>query len=570
MAIAKKWLPTAAPDIDLVLHLKEEIGISSELATLMAQRGITNYKNAEAYFNPNADQLHDPFTMKDMDVAVERIRQAIEHEEPILFYGDYDVDGTTSVSLMMLYFKAFYNNIHFYVPDRQKEGYGISLTGIDFAKDNGFSLVVALDCGIKANHAIDYANDKGVDFIICDHHTPGEELPKAVAVLDPKRADCQYPYKELSGCGVGFKLISAFHKKWQPEAPNPLEFVDLLAVSIASDIVPLTGENRVLSYLGLQKLNDNPLEGLATMIRLIGFKGKYNVTDVVFKIGPRINAAGRLKHAQFAVELLIGKEKGSLDDLAQEIDTLNKERRTIERGITAECLEILEGYNPSAKSTVVYGEHWHKGVIGIVASKLVEQYYRPTVVFTKSEEGLATGSARSVEGYNLYAAVNACAHLLEQFGGHKAAAGMKIKIENIPAFRDAFEKAVSDTITADELIPKAHYDLELNASRVGWKFYNSISRLGPFGPENHRPRLVSRKVRPTNVKVVGADHLKFALVEDQRYVDCIAFGQAHYIDMLREEELVDICYSLDVNEWQGNSFLQLDIKDIKPTELHEA
>lgn len=570
MAIPKKWLPTAIPDIDLVLHLKEEIGISTELATLMAQRGITSYKSAETHFNPDESQLHDPFSMKDMDKAVQRIERAIENEEGILFYGDYDVDGTTSVSLMILYFSAFYPNIHFYVPDRQREGYGVSLEGIDFARDNGFSLIVALDCGIKANDAVAYAKEQGVEFIICDHHTPGDKLPEAVAVLDPKRADCQYPYKELSGCGVGFKLISAFHEKLAPEAPNPLEFVDLLAVSIASDIVPLTGENRVLSFLGLQKLNDNPLEGLATMIRLIGFRGKYNVTDVVFKIGPRINAAGRLKHAQFAVELLIGKEDGSLEDLASEIDSLNKERRTIERGITAECMDLLENYNPKAKSTVVYGEHWHKGVIGIVASKLIEKYYRPTVVFTKSEDGIATGSARSVEDFDLYSAVNACAHLLEQFGGHKAAAGMKIKLENIDAFREAFEKAVSETITDDQLIPKAHYDLELEASRVGWKFYNSISRLGPFGPENHRPRMVSRNVKPVNVKVVGADHLKFALVGEQRYVDCIAFGQAHYIDLLREEELVDICYCLDVNEWQGNSFLQLDIKDIKPTKLHEA
>ncbi|MCB0736953.1 MAG: single-stranded-DNA-specific exonuclease RecJ [Bacteroidetes bacterium] len=564
---AKQWKPTKAPDPELVLNLQQSIGIKKHLAYLMAQRGITTYQEAEQYFNPSIEQLHDPFLMMDMAKAVNRIMQAIEANESILFYGDYDVDGTTSVALMMLFFGAFYPNIHFYVPDRKTEGYGISLKGIDFAADNGFSLVVALDCGIKAVDAMNYANEKELDFIICDHHNPGDELPNAHAVLDPKRIDCIYPYKELSGCGVGFKLLQALKVK-KNEWPDPFQFIDLLAVSIASDIVPLTGENRVLAFEGLRKLNTKPSAGLATMMKHTGFNGPYTINDVVFKLGPRINAAGRLKHAQYAVELLIGQKGIETEELSAQINRINQDRRNIERSITAECISMLSDLPTENKTVVLYDNDWHKGVIGIVASKIVEEVYKPAIVLTKTSDTYATGSARSVEGFNLYEALVKCDSFLEQYGGHKAAAGMTIALDKIGEFKNAFEKAVTDLITPEQQIPKLYYDVELIPADISMSLYKTIHRLGPFGPDNHRPRFMLRNVHLRNAQALGSDlsHLRFTVFNGKQQIKGIAFGKGQFIEMASAGHKFDLCFCLEINEWQGNRSLQLDVKDLKLAE----
>lgn len=560
----KCWNAKSLPEPDIVLELMQSIGVGKTLACLMAQRGIQDYAKAKEYFNPSLLQQHDPYQMKDLHKAVERLQKAVENEEPILFYGDYDVDGTTSVALCYLYFKQFYEYIHFYVPHRQKEGYGISQQGVQFAIDNHFGVMVALDCGIKAHNAIAFAAENHLDVIVCDHHEPGDKLPPAFAVLDPKRPDCQYPYKSLSGCGVGFKLLVALHQKLAGYAPKgPEHFVDLLAVSIACDIVPVTGENRILASAGLAKLNQEPLPGLAAMKAQIGYNEPYTITDVVFKIGPRINAAGRLEHAQKAVELLIGQDADQNEEQSAQIHQLNQDRRSLEKTITAECLAMMEDYNPEAVSTVLYSSDWHKGVIGIVASKIIEYFYRPTIVLTQSGDDVATGSARSIPEFDLYDALNDCDSLLEQWGGHTAAAGMTLKIDNIPAFREAFDNAVRKRLTKDLLVPKMTYDLELPIAELSWRFFNTVKRLGPFGPSNLRPRFVSKKVEPLKMRVVGAEHLKFTVFNGSQHIDCIGFGLGHWFEEYDTDDIWDICYCLDTNQWQGNTFLQLDIKDIR-------
>jgi len=567
-SMEKQWLRRNIPDEGLVEVLREKIGISSVLASLMAQRKLENFETAKKYFNPHTNQLHDPFLMKGMHEAVERIKQAMVLEEKILFYGDYDVDGTTSVSLISLFFQE-YPHTSYYIPSRQNEGYGVSAQGVDFAHENGFSLIIAMDCGIKASEQVRRAKELGVDFIICDHHTPGEELPEAVAILDPKQEDCPYPYKELSGCGLTFKLCCALSQHCELLKSDPFQFIDLVVVSIASDIVPVTGENRVLAHFGLNKLNSKPLPGIERLKEMAGYTKSYTVTDVVFKLGPRINAAGRISDAKQAVELMVGNEPESLDKIGVQVNHYNDTRRQIEQQIIDDCLEKVkqDESHQQAVSTVVYGENWHKGVIGIVASKLVDAFYKPTVVLTKKDKGFAVGSARSVEGFNLYRALKECDFMFEQFGGHQAAAGLTLPISEIENFQTAFDDVVRSMILPDMLVPKVWYDSEIALSSINWSFYNTLERMGPFGPENMRPTFVSRNAKPESIKVIGQKHLKFKLNSAIGSIDCIGFNFGHVFEKLKPNSLTDICYMVEVNEWQGDKFLQLNIKDLK---IHEA
>jgi single-stranded-DNA-specific exonuclease len=565
----KQWLRRNIPDEGLVQMLMDRIGISSVLANLMAQRGLADFEKAKTYFNPDHTQLIGPFVMKDMEKAIDRISEAIKQNEKILFYGDYDVDGTTSVALMVLFFKDVYPNTGYYIPDRHKEGYGISTAGIDYAANNGYSLIIAMDCGIRAIEKVEYAKEKNIDFIICDHHTPGEKIPDAIAVLDPKREDCRYPYKELSGCGITFKLCSAMFLKGFKK--NPFQFLDLVAVSIASDIVPITGENRVLAHFGLKKLNEQPIAGIAQLKKVAGYNKDYSITDVVFKLGPRINAAGRLDHATKAVELLVGTEADEIEEIGKRINDLNISRRGLEQEIVNEAIEQVknDSLNTDSVSTVVFGEGWHKGVVGIVASKLVDEFYKPTVVLTKSDDGFAVGSARSVEGYNLYNALNECSFLFEKFGGHKAAAGLTIAIDKIEDFKAVFDDVVRSTIQPEQLIPKQWYDAEISTTSINWTMYNTLERMGPFGPENMRPTFVSTNVKLFNPKIIGEKHIKFSINNPTGNIDCIAFNFAKLFAPLKANLAADICYTIEPNEWQGNRFLQLNIKDLKPI-INEA
>ncbi|MBI1184675.1 single-stranded-DNA-specific exonuclease RecJ [bacterium] len=561
----KQWLRRNIPNEEQVEELMQAIGVNSILATLMAQRNLVGFDEAKKYFNPHFSQLHNPMLMRDMNRAVERINAAVAAHEKIMFYGDYDVDGTTSVALIYLYFKELYTHTCYYLPDRQNEGYGVSMQSIDFAASQNVGLIIAMDCGIKATEQVAYARSKGIDFIICDHHTPGEKLPEAVAVLDPKRSDCEYPYKELSGCGITFKLLCALSTESENLRGNPFSFIDLVAVSIASDIVPLTGENRVLAHFGLNKLNTEPIAGLERLKQIAGYVKPYDITDVVFKIGPRINAAGRLKHASMAVELLIGNEVGDLTEIGKEIDQLNNTRKELEQTTVETCIYEVgnDTQHQGRCTTVVFGQDWHKGVIGIVASKLVETYYRPTVVLTQSGNGLATGSARSVEGFDLYEALHECAQYFSKFGGHKAAAGLTMPIENIAAFKEKFDAVVASKIEEDTLVPKLWYDTELSLSHINWNLYRNIERMGPFGPHNMKPTFVSRNVRLEHARIIGQKHLKFSVKTAGSQLECIAFNFGYVFDLLKNASTTDICYTIEVNEWQGNSFLQLNIKDLK-------
>ena len=478
------WIIKPDGDADKVKKLAKEINVSQTIANMLVQRGIESYDTAKAFFRPELEHLHDPFLMKDMDVAVERLYSAMNKGEKILIYGDYDVDGTTSVALMYSFLKETYSKLDYYIPDRYTEGYGISNKGIDFAAENDFSLIIALDCGIKAVEKIDYANSKNVDFIICDHHTPGDKIPDAVAVLDPKRVDCDYPYKELSGCGVGFKLIQALTLKNKLNDESLWDYLDLVAVSIASDIVPVTGENRVLAYYGLIKLNESPRLGLKSIIDVAQLTNKQiTISECVFKIGPRINAAGRIQSGKSAVELLIAKEKDFAWRMSRDINNLNVTRQDLDKQITDEALKMIAESEDwqNSKSTVLYKEGWHKGVVGIVASRVIEHYYKPTIILTRSN-GMATGSARSVAGFDLYKAIDSCSDLLENFGGHMYAAGLTIKPENLEKFRTKFETEVAKVITPDQLIPKVKIDAEIKLADITPKFYSIIKQFAPFGP----------------------------------------------------------------------------------------
>jgi single-stranded-DNA-specific exonuclease len=525
-------------------------------------RGITTFEDAKLFFRPEISHLHDPFLMKDMQKAVDRIELAIAKKEKILVYGDYDVDGTTSVAMMYSFLKKQSVKIEYYIPCRYEEGYGVSLKGIDYAEENNFTLIIALDCGIRAVNQVDYANKKGVDFIICDHHNPGEKVPNAVAILNPKQSDCNYPYKELSGCGVGFKLIQAFSDKNDILFSEIIEYLDLLTVSIGADIVPMTGENRVFSFLGLQLINKSQRIGLKALMEVANKTKDVTITDVVFGVAPRINAAGRIEHAKKAVEILVETDSAKAKLFADKIEENNITRRGLDQSITKEALEMIDD---TKKSTVVYSENWHKGVVGIVASRLIENYYKPTIVLAE-KQGMLTGSARSVHDFDLYAAISKCAHLCEKFGGHKYAAGMSIKKENLAQFIEEFEKAVSETITEDQLRPKINIDKVIDIDAVDDKLYRIIKQFAPFGPQNLSPIFVSKGVVDNGYgKQVGEDksHLRINAKKSSNSIAGIGFGMGNLFEIIKDNQAFDVCYSIDENEWNGRKSLQLRLRDLK-------
>ena len=569
----KKWIIKESGDNAVVRHLAGALGVTESLANLMVQRNITSPDEAYAFFNPSMDYLHDPFMMKDMNIAVERLSSAIKKNERILVYGDYDVDGTTAVALVYSFLREQGSNVEYYIPDRYKEGYGVSFQGLDTAYRNKCKLVITLDCGIKATEKIQYARTKGLDVIICDHHYPGDEIPKALAVLDPKQPGCSYPYKELSGCGVGFKLIHAYSKIQGIPFSAITHYLDLVAVSIASDIVPITGENRVLAYFGLKQLNESPRTGLKEIIREAEVCKALTIEDVVFKIGPRINAAGRMETGSRAVELLISNDIKLAAGISKEINSYNIERRSVDRVITNEAMRMIseDQSTVNAKTTVLYNPSWKKGVIGIVASRLIETYYRPTVILTESN-GFATGSARSVQGYDLYQAIEACSDLLESFGGHMFAAGLTLKKENIQPFIERFEQYVNSTITEDQMLPRIFIDTELSFSEINDEFFRVMNQFQPFGPENMSPIFVSRNVFDSGTgRMVGSsgEHLKLDLCQETgtlRTIPAIAFSQANHFEYIKAGNPFDICYSVEMNEFRGVKNLQLNIRDIKTKE----
>jgi single-stranded-DNA-specific exonuclease len=563
----KRWVQAIQGDKGTTELLAQKLNIDKSLAQILVQRDISTFDQAREYFRPDMTRLHDPFLMKDMDKAIERIDKAFKQTEKILIYGDYDVDGTTSVALAFSFFSQFTDRIDYYIPDRHKEGYGISTEGIDYAHANGFSLIIALDCGIKSNDKIAYANTLGVDFIICDHHLPGDDLPAAVAVLDPKRKDCPYPFKELAGCGIGFKLAQAYCLRHELPAAQYECYIDLVMVSIAADIVPVEDENRILAYHGLVKLNKNPCRGLKALMDIAGKDKDYTLTDVVFTLAPRINAAGRMDHANQSVKMLLCTEDSLALEQSVWINLQNTERKTSDQSITTEALELIGECDVliHKKTTVVYHESWNKGVIGIVASRLIEKYYRPTVVLTKSN-GLLTGSARSVAGFDLYEALLGCKDLLVQFGGHKFAAGLTMKAEDIDAFSERFESIVAATITEDMLSPEIGIDNEISLSQIDGKFQRIIAQMAPFGPHNMAPVFVSHQViLAGRLSVVGTKHLKLSIKQQNSAIfDCIGFGLAEeYEQLLHSSQPFSICYTIEENVWKEQKRLQLNIKGIK-------
>jgi single-stranded-DNA-specific exonuclease len=562
----KRWAVLPDADQEEVKNLAAALNIDPILSTLLIHRGITSYDEAKLFFRPDDRHLHDPFLMAGMEQAILRIEAAMATKEKILIYGDYDVDGTTAVSLVYSFFKKYYDNLEYYIPDRYLEGYGISTKGIDYAADNNFKLIIALDCGIKSVDKIAYANTKSVDFIICDHHLPGDILPAAVAILDPKQSHCQYPFKELSGCGIGFKLIQAYAEKNNIPFSEVECYLDLVAISIACDIVHITGENRVLAHLGLTKINNNPCIGVKTLMEVAGRGTFYTISDVVFLLGPRINAAGRIDDAKHAVELLIATEENIAKEKSELINVKNTERKGHDVSITDEALgmidrdEVLIG----KKSTVLFNENWHKGVIGIVASRLTEKYYRPTIVLTRSN-GHVAGSARSVLGYDLYEALCGCSDLLIQFGGHKYAAGLTMHPENIEAFAKRFEEVVSATIKPEQLIQQIQIDAELRLSQVEPKFFRILNQFAPFGPENMAPVFISKNVYVSGyASLVGSNHVKMMVMqEDSAMFDCIAFNHGEYLPKLVKDAPFDMCYTIEENVWKERRTMQLNVKGIR-------
>ena len=542
--------------------LSKELDVNKIVVHLLALRGIKTFEEAKHFFRPKLSHLHSPFLMKNMQIAVARIETAISKNQKILIYGDYDVDGTTSVAMMYLFLKKHTKNVDYYIPCRYKEGYGISLTGIDYAYKNNTSLIIALDCGITAINQIDYANKRGVDVIICDHHTPKNKIPKAVAVLNPKQFDCNYPYKELSGCGVGFKLIQAYCINNDISFDLIIEYLDLLVVSIGADIVPMTGENRVFAFYGLMQINSNPRVGLKALIDIASRKNSLTIADLVFGIAPRINAAGRMDHAKKAVEILVEQDFDKAKLFAFEIEKYNKARKNLDQSITGEALKMID---ENKKSTVVFSEKWHKGVLGIVASRLIESYYKPTIVFAE-ENGLLTGSARSVHDFDLYKAISECSCFCEKFGGHKYAAGLSIKKENLEAFIEAFEIAVSQRITEDQSCPKIEVDMEIDINDVDKKLFRIIKQFAPFGPLNLSPIFISKAVVDNGYgKKLGFDksHLKININTIRESIPAIGFGMADSFDKIKDSQAFDICYSIQENEWNGKKKLQLILADVK-------
>ena len=563
----KRWSLQEDVDRGVIGLLSLQLGVKPLLSRILYLRGIKTWEQAKDFFRPELSQLHDPFLMNGMDVAINRIESAIKQNEKILIYGDYDVDGTTAVALVYSFFKSHYNNLEFYIPDRYLEGYGISFKGIDYAHDNDFKLIIALDCGIKSIDKIDYANEKGVDFIICDHHLPGETIPNAVAVLDPKMETSKYPFNELSGCGIGFKLIQAFAQRNNILETSLVAYLDLVAVSIAADIVPIYGENRILAYYGLQVLNNRTRKGFDAILKLAAFTKKMTISDIVFTIAPRINAAGRIASGNTAVELLISDNPADALSSSEEINNTNSERKTLDQSITKHAFSMIEEEkdNYLKKSTVLYHPDWHKGVVGIVASRLTEKYYRPTVVLTSSN-GMATGSARSVKDFDVYKAIEACSDLLEQYGGHKYAAGLTLKTVNIQLFIEKFELIVSQTIEEHLLTPEVEIDAEIKLVDLDAKFLRILKQLAPFGPGNMSPVFLARGVKDKGyARVVGNNHLKLDIYQDDIKFSfpAIAFNAGEKYEQLLEKSAFDICFTVEENEFNGNVTLQFNIKDIK-------
>ena len=571
MLTEKKWILKEGFDESTVRQLSSELGVDPVLAQLLVQRGVHTFEQARSFFRPNLNDLHDPFLMTDMDKAVERVRKAVDLKEKILVYGDYDVDGTTAVSLVYSFLRRLTSQIDFYIPERYDEGYGVSYKGIDWAAENNFKLIITLDCGIKANEKVEYARGKGIDMIICDHHLPENEIPKAVAVLDPKREDCNYPFDDLSGCGVGFKLVQAYSQRYDIPFETLIPLLDLLVVSIASDLVSVTDENRVLAHFGLKQLNGNPRVGLLAMIHLSGLEPTHlSIDDIVFKIGPRINAAGRMESGRMAVELLTAKDEETAIRIGTEINEHNNERKNIDRRITQEALEMVRSGNclSSGNATIVYNPQWHKGVVGIVASRLVEAFYKPTIVFTRSQEGLVTGSARSVHGFDLYDAIESCSDLLENFGGHLYAAGLTLKEENLMTFCQRMEKSISKAIIPEMQTPVVDVDARLNFSQITPKFLRILKQFQPFGPGNSAPVFLTENVYDNGMgRKVGAEggHLKLELIQESHpyhHISAIGFNMAAFFDHIKAGNPMDVCYSIVENYYRGAANTQLRIKDM--------
>ena len=565
----KRWILKEIPDIEKSKNLASQLNVDEVLSSLLLQRGITTFEEARSFFRPTIDDIHDPFLMKDMDLAVKRIDKAFQQNEKILIYGDYDVDGTTSVSLVFDFLSTVYSNLDYYIPDRYAEGYGISQIGIDWAKENGFTLIISLDCGIKSIDKIDYASTLGIDFIICDHHLPGDELPKAVAVLDAKRKDCNYPYKELCGCGVGFKLMQALCQFKNYNTDPLFDYLDFVAIAICSDIVPITGENRAMVYLGIQLINKKPKPGIQALTDISGYKKIRDVSNIVFGMGPRINAAGRIAHAKAAVKLLISKTPEEALLLAANLNEKNSTRKDFDSSITEEAVNMIRNDEclAEAKSTVLYKEDWHKGVIGIVASRCIEKFYRPTIILTKSGNHVA-GSARSVAGFDVHAAISDCAEYLDQFGGHMYAAGLTLKAENIEAFRQKFEKVVASSILPDQLIPQIEIDRKIKLDQVTYKFYKILKQMAPFGPQNMQPLFVCEGLKDDGRgRLLKDQHLKLFLKQgDSAVYEAIGFGMPQHFERIKKGDNFNLCFSIEENEYNGVKSLQLQIRDIKFTE----
>lgn len=583
--MTNRWVLKEQGNKEIIRLLIDQLAVGENIANLLAQRGISSYDEAKDFFRPSLDQMHDPFLMKDMDLAVKRITQAIQNQERVLIYGDYDVDGTTAVALVYSYLKKYFKKrIEFYIPDRYSEGYGISIKGIDHAADQGFNLVIALDCGIKAVEKIDYATRRNVDFIICDHHRPGDSIPQAVAVLDTKRPDCNYPFKELSGCGVGYKLISALAETLNDDQVELNSYLDLVAISIAADIVPITGENRIMAYYGLKLLNASPRPGIEAVLKYSNINKRESmdekrglflnreltISDLVFLIGPRINAAGRIDTASDSVRLMLAEKMSHAEKLASAINDLNTERRNLDNNITEEALAMIESNEllKNTKSTVLYNENWSKGVIGIVASRLTDNYYRPTIILTRSGD-LITGSARSVKNFDVYDAIDHCSDLLEHFGGHKYAAGLSLKSSNLDEFKKRFEEYVTKTIDETTLIPEIEIDADIGFNELTPKFMRILKQFAPFGPGNMSPVFRTDGVKDTGrSRIVGKNHLKLELEQENfpgMAFSGIAFQQGDHFEWIKSGKPFSICYHLEENEWQGKVSLQLNVKDIRPT-----
>lgn len=563
-----RWLIKPRPSHPDVLRLAAELQIPLPLATILLQRGVSNRNEAAAFFNPSLNDLHDPFLMRDMDKAVDRIQRALGDGEKILVYGDYDVDGTTAVALVYSYLRALGADCGYYIPDRYKEGYGVSFDGVDYAAANGFSLIIALDCGIKSHDKVEHARAHNVDFIICDHHRPGETIPDAVAVLDPKRSDCNYPYDELCGCGIGFKLVQALQQSSGESFSAIVQYLDLVAVAIAADIVPVTGENRVLAKFGLEQVNKAPRPALKALFEVAGLKKKISITDLVFTAAPRINAAGRVDHGKGAVELLISQNAERANETAKALNQNNNERRDLDKTITAHAMEMIatDGQFLQRKSTVVFHPDWHKGVVGIVASRLIERWYRPTIVLT-GNEGKVSGSARSVRDFDVHEAIEECSELLIQFGGHKYAAGLTLKPENVEAFVQKFDEAVSKRITEEQLSPVTEVDLEISLSQIDQQFVDVLKQFEPFGPGNMNPVFLTRGLADRGwAKIVGENHLKCDLLQPENrntHFGAIGFGLGEFLPRMTHGQQFSACYTVEENHWNGMVRVQMNLKDLE-------